>query len=117
LKLSRYYHSVQKAPGGRQVVNEISVHRIAPGRLEYKEILHWQGEKGGDFQKAMPEIRAMLKKSLPGSIATDANAAALAQPIMREFWRVLFGPGDPVIMQIMAHPDLVERRMSKEWAR
>jgi len=52
----------------------------------------------------MPEITAMLKKSLPQSIATDANAAALAQPIMREFWRVLFGPGDPVIMQIMAHP-------------
>jgi len=107
----------KKAPGGRQVVNEISVRKVAPGRLEYKEVLHWQGEKGGDFQKAIPEITALLKKSLPPSIATDANSAALVRPIMREFWRLLFGPGDPLITQLMMHPDLVERRMRQKVGR
>jgi hypothetical protein len=103
------------AKKGGPLRNEVSVREIAPGRWEYRETLHWQGEMPKDLAKPDPEALLAIKNALPPALATEANVQAVNQVVTRAFWRMLFGPGDPLIAQLfgqlMMNPDLAERRM------
>ena len=96
-------------------VNDVSVQQTAPGVFVYKETLHWKGDAAKELTPDKDAI-ADIKKALPPAVATDANASALAGQFAREFWRVLFGPGDPLLSNIsslMMQPEIAERRIQQ----
>jgi hypothetical protein len=95
----------KKAPMGLQLINDVTVREVAPGRWEYREILRWQGERPKELLNAEPEVMQKVKEVLPQSLATDANARDVTLLFQRHFWRVLFGPSDPLLSQILMHPD------------
>ncbi len=101
-----------KGPKGvALIINTLSIRQTAPGRWVYTETLHWKGEKPAELKKVPAELVTSFKQALPAELATDANIQALGEVAFREFWRALFGPGDPLLSQLLLHPDLAERKV------
>ena len=104
-----------KKGAGPIMVNEARVTQTAPGVFQYKETLHW---KGGAVEELTPDkdTLALIKSALPAPLATDANARDVGMQAARVFWRVLFGPGDPLLSEfsaMMMQPEVVERRVTR----
>ena len=103
----------QSAPGGRTVVGGVSVKRLSPGVFEYRETLHWVGARPKELTSIDPDILATVRAALPASLATDENVRQVSRGLFTEFWRMLFGPSDPLLTTALLHPDLAERRIMK----
>ncbi|HLK57913.1 MAG TPA: hypothetical protein VKU00_15200 [Chthonomonadaceae bacterium] len=99
------------------VVNQVTVKQVAPGKFVYTETFTWKGEKPKELLTPEPDEIAAIKEALPDKLATDANVKALAEQFNHVYWRILFGPGSPLISnfsQIMAEPEVVEHRIMKQ---
>ncbi len=103
-----------KPDSPRLLTNQVSVHEVSPGRLEYREVLHWRGDRPKELDALLPEIAATVKAALPPDIATDDAARDVALKGAHSFWRILLGPGDPLISEGFMHPDLAERKMRRQ---
>lgn len=90
------------------VTNTVVVREISPGRWQYTETLHWNGDKPSELTNPPAEVITALKAALPASIATDANAKALATGLIRGFWSAMFGPGQSVLPQMMLQQDAAQ---------
>jgi hypothetical protein len=107
-------------PDQLSLVNQVTVIRRAPNRIEYQETLHWVGSRnsssttmtGNDNIK--PEDLARIRAALPASLATDENAKAVANGAVKQFMPALFGPGEPLLALGIMHPDLAERRIYRQ---
>ena len=99
--------------GKLSLVNEVTVTRLAPRRFEYRETLKWKGDPPKTTGNLKPQDVAEIKAALPKSLATDANARALATKSAELIFPVMFGPGDPLLAVGLLHPDLAERRMTQ----
>lgn len=97
--------------GAMILTNTLSVKQIAPGRWEYRETLHWNGERPDTFKQIPMEVKTAYKQSLPPGLATEENLQALGVTTLKELWRALFGPGDPLLAMVLLHPDLAERKV------
>lgn len=93
--------------------NEVTVKQVAPGKFEYREVLHWTGAKPAAAQLAAKDL-AEIKAVLPADLATDANARGLAERVARQALPLLFGPGEPLLSIGLMHPDLAERRITQK---
>src|SRR5258708_3527515 len=100
--------------GKLSLVNEVTVKRLTPRRFEYRETLKWKGDAPKPTFK--PEDLAEIKAALPKSLATDANARALATKATELIFPVMFGPADPLLAVGLLHPHLAERRMTQHVA-
>jgi len=100
------------------ITNEVSVREVAPGRLEYREVLRWNGARPTDLAKADEELAATVKSALPPALASDgALVAAVQRDIQRSFFRLLMGPGaDPIFATFLTHQDLAEYRIRQRLA-
>lgn len=97
-----------------QLVNDVTVRRLAPRRFEYREILSWKAPKAaGDIGVIKPEELEQIRTDLPKPLDTDANARALAARVSSLVVPLMFGPGDPLLAVGLMHPDLAERRASQ----
>jgi hypothetical protein len=99
------------AKGAALVTNTLSVKQVAPGRWEYRETLHWNGDRPDDLKRVPAEAKAAFKEALPAALATPENIQSLGEVAFRELWRALFGPGDPLLAMALLHPDLAERKV------
>lgn len=97
--------------GAARLTNTVTVRQIAPGRWEYRETLHWNGPTPAEMQKMPAEFSTEMRRLLPPALATEENLKSLAQVFLREMWHVIYGPGDPLLSQILMNPDLVERKV------
>lgn len=107
--------TVNEAPKQRALTNEVSIRQVGPNRFEYREVLHWVGEKPKEAEVPAKEM-AELKAALPPALATDANIRGLSKKVAELAFPVLFGPGDPMLSIGLMHPDLAERRMMQRMA-
>jgi len=97
-----------------QLVNKVTVRRLAPKRFEYTETLMWKAPKGsGGIGELKPEQLAEIKAALPPGLGTDENVRALADKATGMMVPLIFGPGDPLLAVGLMHPDLAERRASQ----
>lgn len=102
------------APGLR-VQNTVTVRTIAPGQLEYRETLHWNGPRPKDLDASDPDVLNSLKSALPTALASDTAAAKkVVTSLQAEIWHVMFGPGEPLLPIIAFHPDLAEYRLRQQ---
>jgi hypothetical protein len=108
---------VKGAKGATLLTNTLSIKEVTPGRWEYKETLHWSGDRPDDMKRVPAEVHAALKEALPAGLATEENLQALGQQAFREVWRALFGPGEPLLTMILLHPDLAERKAMRSIGR
>jgi hypothetical protein len=99
-------------PAQMNLVNEVTVSRVAPRRFEYRETLRWTGPKPEMLSFKLEDL-AQLKAVLPKPLATDANARAVMEKTSVLSVPLLFGPGDPLLAIGLIHPDLAARRMSQ----
>ncbi len=98
------------------VVNEVSVHEIAPGKYQYRETFHWKGPIPKTLLTTPPEMIAVFKKALPRELATDVNVQDLSRIAFRASMRSLFGPGELLIgvfTQFLSQPEIAERRLMR----
>jgi len=101
-------------PGKLRLVNHVAVKAAGPHQLEYRETLDWKGPSPGKILGDIrPEDLGRLKSHLPQSLATDANARALAEKAAELSIPVLFGPGDPLLAMGLLHPDLALYRANQ----
>lgn len=100
------------------VINDVSVQQIAPGIFRYKETLHWKGEPAKDLTPDK-DIIANVKKALPTALATNDNAEYIATQFTHAFWRVLFGPNEPLLAEfsaLMIEPEIVVRKILQRFS-
>jgi hypothetical protein len=93
------------------VANQVTVREVRPGRWEYREVLHWQGRHPAEIMNPDPTLLHALKAALPDRMATDSETRAAASAVLREFWRIWFGPDDPAIAYAVS--DLAGRRVER----
>lgn len=117
-----YFADVTLRPGEKQrqdvvvkskkglpvLVNEATVRETTPGTWEYRETLHWKGTPDQSIRLDDPETLGQLKTSLPPGMATDANAREIANALTPAVWQALWGPPEPLVSQLILHPDLAE---------
>jgi hypothetical protein len=100
-------------PGFLRLTNEVSVKRIAPHQVEYRETLQWKGDSTKVLDDLQPEDLSKIKAHLPKALATDSNAHALAGKMAELAIPVMFGPGDPLLALGFLHPDLAVYRANQ----
>ena len=102
-------------PGPVIVTNEVSVRRVAPGRLEYREVFRWKGKRPeGGMGAPDPEMDEAFRKAVPPAVAADpALAKAIQTSIAREMLRSVFGPGEPIMPLLLFHTDYAEYRLRR----
>lgn len=95
------------------LTNSVSVTEISPGKWEYKEVLHWTGQRDEmDWSKLNnKEELAKLKACLPEKIRSDETVKKLGLGIAESLNRILFGPGMPMLPQFLLQTDLAIRKM------
>jgi hypothetical protein len=106
-----------------EVANLVTVQRIAPNRLEYREVVRWVGKTPGAFKSADmgmsdKELMAELKRDLPPELVTPESTKTLLNQMMPELSHLLFGPNDPLIADIfsmMFFPDAAKFKLQKRF--
>lgn len=94
-----------------QLNNSVTVTQIAPGKFEYKETFHWTAKKQDLVANADPTFIAAVKDSLGEKLATKENIEFLEIGLAKAVFKMMFGPGDPMLGQLISQPDLAERRL------
>lgn len=95
------------------LVNDATVHEVSPGTWEYRETLHWAGPPNETMHLDDPEVLAHFKAALPTDLATDANARDVAKAMLPGVWQALWGPPEPLVGQLITHPDLGENLLAQ----
>lgn len=111
--------SDKNSPAINVMTNRVSVKQIAPGRYEYRETLHWLGKMPKELVVPDGDAMRLLKAWLPPQLATTVNVQQLARALTRAIWRVMFGPGDPLVAhfsELMMQPDLIKHRIGGQMA-
>ena len=91
--------------------NTLSVRTLPDGKLEYREVIRWRGAKPKELTAPIPELLTTLSVSVPA--LAKAAQATVATHIQQGLWRALFGPGEPLLGQLMTHPELGEFQLKK----
>lgn len=78
------------------VVNSVTVQRLSPTRIEYREIWEWRGPKSDiDVIRKQSlkdaELFAILKRKLPANLFTPETASKLQDALLHRLWRYFFG--------------------------
>ncbi len=94
-----------------QLSNTVTVKEISPGRFEYRETLHWTGKKQDLLATASPSLLTVVKDALGSQLATKENVDFIVLGLGKAVTRIMFGPGDPMLGQLIAQPELSERRL------
>lgn len=90
--------------------NTVRVTRLASGDLEYRETLRWLGPANKDVPILTDEDVDKLRPLLPDTI-TDAEVGEFTNAVAKDTWRILFGPSDPLLSQLVMHQDLALRKL------
>lgn len=106
-----------------QVTNEVTVHRLAPNRIEYREVVRWVGKakpalKFSDMTIPDKEMLAEMKKDMPADLVTPDKAKALMGRFLPEMWHAFFGPNDPLITDLFSiafFPDAMKLKLQKRF--
>jgi hypothetical protein len=102
-------------PAALLVENTVTVRQVAPGKLEYREVIHWRGPRPKELDTPDAKMLAALKRSLPTTLANDtASLNKVGVALQRELWTVMFGPGDPMLPLLVFHQDLAQYRIRKQ---
>ncbi|MDX1932385.1 MAG: hypothetical protein SFU56_07255 [Capsulimonadales bacterium] len=107
-----------------QVANSVTVRSLGNGRWEYRETLQWVDPakpplKFGDLSQNDPELTAAFKKVLPVELATPTKVARFQERLAPRFWRLFFGPGDPLLAEMFSmifFPDTAERKLKRRFS-
>jgi hypothetical protein len=105
---------IKSDKGQPMVTDTVTVRAAGPNRWEYREVLGWKGPREkSPFGTPADELKGVLKTSLPPGLYTEADAAAIDKTVMKDIWVALFGPGDPLLGDILMHTDLAERKLAQ----
>lgn len=103
---------IKDAKNAPVLVNDATVREVSPGTWEYRETLHWAGPPDKTMRMDDPETLGQIKAALPPDMATDANAREIANALLPGIWQTLWGPPEPLVGQLVAHPDLGENLLA-----
>jgi hypothetical protein len=85
---------------------EIQTKKLPDGGTEYTETWTWEGESGKTLSSEITtDIKPMLDKQLKPIGADEAKVEAAALAMTREAIRALMGPGEPLLMTVIAQPE------------
>lgn len=99
-----------KTKTGFQVVNSFAVTEPTPGQFEYKETFTWKGKPDKNPEESLAQMRASLKKLLPAD-TSDATITAIATDMRGDIWKLMFGPGDPMLLSLFTNPEFAAKKL------
>lgn len=103
--------TIKESPDKVMLSNAVVITRPAAKRFEYRETLTWSGTPNKSLAAGFKEDDiADIRAALPKSLATEANARAVAQKAARLAVPMMFGPGEPLLAIGLMHPDLAIKR-------
>lgn len=113
LHLALYATPVRQAPPGPKMMlsNTVTVREFEPGKLEYKEVIRWNGPRPKDTEIADPDMVEKLRKAMPPALANDPGVPKVTLRAQKEIFTLILGPGDPLLPLLMFHQELAEYRM------
>jgi hypothetical protein len=113
LHLALYTAPLRQAPPPPKMMlsNTVTVREIEPGKLEYKEVIRWNGPKPKDMETADPEMVEKLRKAMPPALTNDPGVPRVTLRAQKELFTLILGPGDPLLPLLMFHQELAEYRM------
>jgi hypothetical protein len=80
------------SPAALLLENTVTVRQVAPGRLEYREVLHYRGPRPKEMDTPEPEMLAALKRALPVALASDtASLKQVGSPCSASYGRLCLG--------------------------
>jgi hypothetical protein len=94
-----------------RLVNEVTVRQPTAGRWEYREVLHWRGPRPPEVTEPDRRLLVGIESALPSGLVSESVARDLGKGLLADLWRISFGPGEPLLWEATAHPDLCERRV------
>ncbi|MBV6458118.1 MAG: hypothetical protein HONBIEJF_01241 [Fimbriimonadaceae bacterium] len=95
------------------IVNSVKVTKLEDGRIEYIETIEWKGKPAKELQKDALFADFIKKSGLPEKYATDPRMEKLVVAVAQDLWKMLFGPGDPLLGLFLFHIDLAEKRLKR----
>ena len=103
--------TLRKPSGEEVLVGTVAAKRLDDGTIEYTETYQWVGKATGERPKPSPEFRAAAQTSLADLTLTPAQLDELETAAAKALHRAVFGPSDPLLMQLLTSPDLAARKM------
>jgi hypothetical protein len=98
-----------------QLDNEATVHSLGGGRWEYVETLRWTGKAEEGFA-VDNDMFAQARAVIPRDVASDESLRAWMKSVALDLWHMMMGPPDPLLGQMLTHPELVEHRIRRDVA-
>lgn len=95
------------------IVNAVKITRLADGRIEYVETIEWKGKPAKELQKDAAFADFVKKAGIPEKFATDPRMDKLVTGVAKDLWKLLFGPGEPLLGLFVFHLDLAEKRLKR----
>jgi hypothetical protein len=99
-----------------QLINEVTVKQIAPNRFKYRETFKWVGKKKDTADKDI-DSALELKEFLPANLQTPEDLTKIKSGLQVELLRIMFGPGDPMLMNLLSNPEYGVRKMVNKLAK
>ncbi len=97
-------------------MNEVKVTLIAPGRYEYLETVKYVGAEKPETTAPKKELIPILKKCLPAGTSEEV-LNQMADEFFVAVWRMIWGPTEPLLPQLMFSPELAERRLKAKFGK
>lgn len=115
---------VKGGPKGKpavQLTSTVTVRKIGPGRIEYREVLHWNGALPNEIKELKtasfldPADLAAFRKAIPEEIVQAGKGEAMPFFIVRALVQMLFGPPEPMMMDLVMNPDFSAIKMQRSF--
>lgn len=101
---------------GMMLVNEVTVKQVAPNRFKYRETYRWVGKAKEAMDKKAEEA-LKLDETIPANLRNPEDLKKVAVGLQTEMLRVMFGPGDPMITNLLSNPEYGVRKLMNRLAK
>jgi len=95
------------------ITNTVKITKLDDGRIEYLETIEWKGKAPKELQDDADFSEFIRKGGFPESVAKDPKIKDFTLAVAKDLWKLLFGPGEPLLGLFMLHTDLAERRLKR----
>lgn len=89
----------------------VEVEKLADGSLAYTETWTWKGdvkESGTPIEK----LQSVVDEKLEPWGISEAERKTIVERVRAKSWRALFGPGDPLLTQVLTNPNQGVRKLN-----
>lgn len=89
----------------------VAAKKLPDGNVEYTETWTWKG-KLDVGESPIAGLDALIVAKLEAKGVAKQEGEKVARSVLREAWRMIFGPGDPILATMLTNTELAMRRLN-----